>query len=105
MFNHTIIYEFLSFQVHENAYYSDFHHCFGMPSNSSGEVMLLLLINTSSFDFKNIYTSVSIYCFSAFTLIILEMHVVLTVGSIFLLKLFVFQSLLKHTWPRRVVNP
>lgn len=27
----------LTFQVHENAYLSDFHHCFSLPSNSSGE--------------------------------------------------------------------
>lgn len=25
------------FQVHENAYLSDFHHCFSMPSNASGQ--------------------------------------------------------------------
>lgn len=29
----------LTFQVHENAYLSDFHHCFSLPSNSSGESM------------------------------------------------------------------
>lgn len=27
----------LMFQVHENAYLSDFHHCFSLPSNSSGK--------------------------------------------------------------------
>lgn len=25
-------------QVHENAYLSDFHHCFSLPSNSSGQL-------------------------------------------------------------------
>ena len=28
---------YLIFQVHENAYLSDFHHCFSLPSNSSGK--------------------------------------------------------------------
>lgn len=33
--------------VHENAYYSDFHHCFGMPSNSSGGTNLLSEVKLS----------------------------------------------------------
>ena len=42
------------FQVHENAYISDFHHCFSLPSSSSGKsaeetVVLVMPSNYAKF--------------------------------------------------------
>lgn len=104
MFNHTIIYEFLSFQVHENAYYSDFHHCFGMPSNSSGEFMLVLLIKTSFIYIVNIYTSVSIFLSHPFIWLFC-ICILCSQQVAYSYKLFVLQSLLKNTCLHRGVNP
>ncbi|KAL8483096.1 hypothetical protein ACS0TY_025955 [Phlomoides rotata] len=33
--------------VHENAYLSEFHHCFSIPSNSSGQCIIVLFIDNS----------------------------------------------------------
>lgn len=35
--------------VHENAYLSEFHHCFSIPSNSSGTKMLKSIFNDRAF--------------------------------------------------------
>lgn len=39
----SLIQFFLTFQVHENAYLSEFHHCFSIPTNSSGQCVVSLI--------------------------------------------------------------